>query len=80
MEETSTDIRQKGRKLFAEGRVKKEVATMKRSHFKVSGETEDYSVIFDKQTEKFSCDCKYFTLKQKECSHIFACRVSEEKI
>lgn len=80
MDDYSTEIKIKGRKLFSEGKARKEVDTQKRAHFRVIGETEEHSIILDKQTGKYSCDCKFFTLRQKECSHIFACRIFQEKI
>lgn len=70
MEKTSKRTIDKGYLLFKEGRVKKEVETEKRIHFKVQGETDYHSVIFDKEKHEFSCDCSYSTLKGKECSHI----------
>lgn len=75
----SVDIGKKGTQIFRAGGVRKEIETPKRVHFTVSGETEEHSVIFSKITKKFSCDCKYFALKQKECSHIFACRLEENE-
>ena len=77
--ESSFEIREKGRKLFEEGKVHKEINTQKRAHFKVSGTSEEHSVIFDKRTGKYDCDCRFFTLRQKECSHILACKMLEEK-
>lgn len=68
-------VSEKGKKLFEEGKVKKEVETEKRIHFKVSGETEEHSVIFDKQKMKWLCDCRYSVLRQKECSHIVAAKL-----
>lgn len=73
--EVSKDIRVKGLHLFKTGKIKKEIETNKRIHFKVFGETEEHSVIFDKEKNKWFCDCRYFALKQKECSHIFASRL-----
>ena len=68
----SKDIRIKGRQLFEEGKVVKELETDKRVHFKVVGETDTHSIIFDKERGKFSCDCKFSTLHNKICSHIIA--------
>ena len=75
MEDVSKKIEKKGSELFKTGKVKKEVETDKRIHFKVQGETEVHSVIFDKEKNEFSCDCKYSTLKGKECSHILAAKL-----
>jgi len=62
----------KAEKLVEEGKVKKEVETDKRVHFKVQGETEVHSVIFDKMKGEWNCDCSYNTLKRRICSHIIA--------
>ena len=69
-----TEIQRKGEQLFREGRVKKDLETDKRTFFTVTS-SEKHSVIFDKRKNKWECDCKYFTLKQKECSHIYACKL-----
>ena len=67
-------IEQKGLNLFKDGKVKKEVETDKRVHFKVKGDTEVHSVIFDKKSKEFSCDCKYSSLNKGICSHIVAAK------
>lgn len=66
---------EKAKQLFERGKVKKEVETDKRIHFKVFGETEEHSVVFDKQKNRWSCDCRYSSLQKKECSHIIAARM-----
>ncbi|MEM5869846.1 MAG: hypothetical protein QXR09_01620 [Candidatus Aenigmatarchaeota archaeon] len=71
----SDEIKKKAKKLFEEGKVKKEIETEKRIHFKVQGETEMHSVIFEKISRNFFCDCTYFTLKEKNCSHIEAVKL-----
>lgn len=70
----SSIIEQKGLALFKDGRVKKEVETDKRVHFKVKGDTDTHSVIFDKKTKEFNCDCKYSSLNKGICSHIVAAK------
>lgn len=75
----SRDVRKKGYILFKEGKVQKELQTKKRVHFKVKGETGEHSVIFDKERKKWKCDCYYWTLQQKTCSHIFACSLTIKK-
>jgi hypothetical protein len=77
MNNISEDIKKKAQSLFEEGKVKVEFETDKRIHFKVFGRTEEHSVIFDKEKNEWSCDCKYSTLKQKECSHILACKLRQ---
>ena len=73
-DKTSTETLKKGQMLFEQGKVKKELETDKRIHLKVQGETDTHSVIIDKEKNKFNCDCKYFTLKGKDCSHILAAK------
>jgi hypothetical protein len=75
----SEEIREKGFKLFSGGRVKKDIDTDRRTHFSVQGETEKHSVIMDKERKEWSCDCRYFALTQKDCSHIFAAKLSVGK-
>lgn len=70
----SEEVKIKAENLLSEGKVRKEIETDKRIHFKVQGETEAHSVIFDKNRNEFSCDCQYFTLKKVDCSHIIACK------
>jgi len=77
--EISRKVRKKAYLLFREGKVKKELETDKRIHFKVFGKTEVHSVIFDKEKGVWSCDCSWNTLKKKECSHIFSSRLLERK-
>lgn len=69
-----SSIRKKGEQLFKEGKVKKDFETDKRIYFTVTS-SEIHSVIFDKTKNTWECDCKYFALKGKECSHIYACKL-----
>ncbi|MEM5766039.1 MAG: hypothetical protein QW423_00095 [Candidatus Aenigmatarchaeota archaeon] len=71
----SSEIKTKAKKLFEGGMVGKELETDKRIHFKVRGESEEHSVIFEKRSRKFLCDCAYFTLKGKYCSHVEAVKL-----
>lgn len=80
MGDISREIEEKGLQLFKEGKAIKEVETDKRIHFRVMGETENHSVIFDKERNKWKCDCSWNTLKKKECSHILACQNLNSKI
>jgi len=77
--EISKEIKEKGYKLLKDGKVKKDLETGKRIHFKVQGETEIHSVIFDKVKNEFECDCRYWSLRQKTCSHIIACELFLKK-
>lgn len=72
----SKEIREKGIRLFREGRVRKDIDTERRVYFVVQGETEKHSVIFDKTRGVWSCDCKFSSMKSRECSHIYACKLS----
>jgi len=72
MEDVSNEIKAKGEILARDGKVRKEMETEKRIYFEVSGETDKHSVIFDKKKNKYECDCRFFALRQKECSHIAA--------
>lgn len=65
----------KARKMLEEGRVVREVETDKRTHFRVLGETEEHSVIFDKRKGEWTCDCRYSALTNRECSHIMAAKM-----
>lgn len=77
--EISKEVKRKAENLLKEGKVKKEIETNKRIHFKVIGETATHSVIFDKEKGRWECDCEYFTLKEGICSHIVASKSSIKK-
>jgi hypothetical protein len=68
------EIEKKAKKIFREGRVRLDFKSEKRIYFTVYSR-EIHSVIFDKEKNEFKCDCKYFSVKQKECSHIKACKL-----
>ncbi|MEM5820786.1 MAG: hypothetical protein QXP34_00485 [Candidatus Aenigmatarchaeota archaeon] len=65
----------KARKLLREGRVSKDFENELRIHFTVKGYEDIHYVIYDKIKDEFSCDCKWFSLKKEECSHILACKM-----
>ncbi len=65
---------EKGYFLFRKKKVSIEIITNKRIHFSVKGTKENHDVIYYKDKKIWSCDCKYFSLKQKECSHIYAAK------
>ena len=73
-------IREKAFKLLRENRVKKELETELRIHFLVKGETEDHDVIFDKVKKSWNCDCTFFSLHRKMCSHILASKLLLESL
>ena len=66
----ASDVEKKAIQILKEGRVKLDLETDKRTHFKVKGDSEEHSVIFDKEKNNFLCDCKYGSLKEGYCSHI----------
>jgi hypothetical protein len=68
------EIEKKARKLFREGRVRLDFESEKRIYFTVYSR-DVHSVIYDKERNEFKCDCKYFSVKQRECSHIKACKL-----
>lgn len=72
MVKISKKTEMKGYWLFKQGKVKKDLETVKRVHFVVKSKDRDHFVIFDKKMKKFSCDCEFFSLHQKTCSHILA--------
>ena len=43
--------------------------------FVVRGSTENYECHYDRELKKWSCTCKWFSLKQSFCSHIMACHL-----
>lgn len=72
MMKTSRKTERKGYWLFKQGKVKKEIETDKRVHLVVQSKDKDHSVIFDKKKKEFSCDCEFYSLHLKTCSHILA--------
>ncbi len=72
-----TKIPDKARKLLDENKVRKEMETDKRIHFSVVGDTEKHSVILDISKNKWTCDCRFSALTNRECSHITACKMKD---
>jgi len=77
--EVSKETKKKAEATVNQGKVNKILETENRIHFKVWGETELHSVIYEKKYQKWKCDCKYYTLKRKHCSHILSCQILVEK-
>jgi len=75
-----TYILNKAKKLVEENKIEVVEITDKRVHFKVKGDTDTYSVIFDKKENTWSCDCRYSSIKGIECSHRLACKLLADKI
>ena len=74
MVDLSWRTKRKGFWLFKQSKVRKDVKTNKRVYFIVSGDRQ-HSVIFDKLKKTYTCDCEYFSLKLKDCSHIYAVKL-----
>ncbi len=72
MEKISKRTERKGYWFFKEGKVTKDIETEKRIHFVVKSNKKDHFVIFDKIKNDFSCDCEFYALHLKPCSHILA--------
>jgi len=75
MENISNEVRKKGYSLFKDNKVVKEIETDKRIHFKVVGETDTHSVIFDKEKDAWFCDCEWGSLNKGICSHVYAAKL-----
>ncbi len=80
MTTASNEIVRKGRILFEMDKVTKEIDSERRTYFTVEGDSEEHSVIFEKEEKEWKCDCKYNSLHQKQCSHVFACMFKENLI
>ena len=72
MVKISKKTEMKGYWLFKQGKVKKDLETDKRVHFVVKSKDRDHFVIFNKKNNEFSCDCEFYSLHLKTCSHIIA--------
>jgi len=64
--------KRKGEMLLRFGRVKLDMKRGSRWYFTVKGKHEEYSVIIDERKYYESCTCKYWTVRQRRCSHIWA--------
>lgn len=67
-------VKQKSKNFVENGKVLKEIETSQRIHFTVFSK-DLHSVIFDKKEKNWRCDCQFFSLKQRPCSHILACKL-----
>lgn len=75
MADLSWRTKRKGYWLFKDGKIKKDVDSEKRIHLNVESDGRSHSVIFDKTKHAYTCDCEFFSLKLKDCSHIHAARL-----
>ncbi len=78
MGNVSNEIKAKGEFLLQDGKVRRGMETEKRIYFEVDGDSDVHSVIFDKKKNGWECDCSYFALRQKDCSHIIASKMKEK--
>ena len=70
----SWKTKMRGYWLAKQGKVEKDLENEKRAFFNVETNNEKKSVIFDKKQNKWSCDCRFFSLKLTDCSHIKAAK------
>jgi hypothetical protein len=70
----SWKTKMRGYWLNKQGKVKKDLENDKRIFFSVETNNEKKSVIFDKAKKTWSCDCRFFSLKLTDCSHIKAAK------
>lgn len=75
MSDLSWKTKRKGYWIYKEGKVKKDLENDKRIYFNVKSDEKMHSVIFDKVKKTFTCDCEFFSLKFKECSHIYGVKL-----
>ncbi len=79
MSSISWRTERKGYWFFKEGKILRETDTDKRTHFSINGDNDKYSVIYDKIKKQWSCDCQFFSLKLKKCSHVIACEYLQKE-
>jgi len=65
----------KARRLVMENRVKFVGLIGSSLYFSVKSKEREHKVIFRIPTRKWLCDCEYFSIKAKDCSHIIACKL-----
>ena len=70
MKNVSKGVEKKALQLLKDSKVNLDLDTDKRMHFKVKGDSDQHSVIFDKEKNDWHCDCKYGSLKEGYCSHV----------
>lgn len=80
METSSNELVRKGKILYEMDKVAKDIDTERRIYFSVEGKSGKHSVIFKKEKKEFKCDCKFNSLHDRKCSHIFACMFKEKML
>jgi len=74
------EVLEKAKRLVEEDKIKVEKVTSEAIIFKVQGDSGLHTVIFDRLTEKWNCDCDWFQLRKVEGSHILACKLWADKL
>ncbi len=59
--------------LIKNNNVRLDIKTENRIHFTVNS-NEEHSLYFDRKNITWNCDCRYFSIKEKQCSHILAAK------
>lgn len=70
----------KARILKDEERVEFEGQMGSSLYFKVFSGDKTYQVIFRGPTKQWLCECPYFTIKAKTCSHVLACKLKLKEV
>ena len=65
----------KARMLKEENKVEFEGQMGSSLYFKVFSGKEAYSVVFRGPGKQWLCECQYFVIKGKTCSHVLACKL-----
>ena len=79
MADISKRTERKGYWLYKQNMVEKQIETDRRIHFAVkTTHVKEHFVIFDKKKKEFSCDCQFYSLHLRPCSHILAAKMCLE--
>lgn len=70
-----TTVLEKAKRIATNEKVKIKKNTDKHIHFEVVGDTDVYSVIYDKKNDFWKCSCKWGSIKKGECSHILSAKL-----
>ena len=72
-------IKSKARFFVHNKRVKIEYECNTKIYFTITYKRKQEELFYRKQSGKFGCTCKYFSLHMKACSHITACKMFLEQ-
>lgn len=61
---------EKAKRIVQEKKIKVDMENDKRIYFTA----DNHSIYYDKTTVTWNCDCRYYSIKQKTCSHILAAK------